>query len=443
MTPAMGPAMRHPPHARQRGWASLAIGVILLAIISLAGLYVSRTVIVDLRTSANKQYGIQLFSEAESLIDEALIDADYRGTTPRKIDLTTAAFWGSCTTFPAIYKDNYKDGNGTQWSCTRCTRGVDNTGQTTWSCDNTATDAQIVDAVVFARPVPAGGAVTWDSLSLVYANALATDDNGTRRLVRTAFSGRSILALGDTLPPPIMAAGNVPLNGTFSVVANPNGGGPGVPVSIWSARTIDAPQGSAATCQLGDFLLNNDCTTGALSNNTVGKGIDIVDNDPNFPQDVFEYLFGVPASNYQSIKDLAKQADQLYSNCNDIAGKSGLVWVTGACTISGTNNGTETAPLLLVVEKADITMNAQSTFNGILFAFDKDGDAGNIKINGGATLRGVILSNDNTELGAQINGTFNLIYSPQISRDFTDPIESSLWMIVRQPRTWIDYIDQY
>lgn len=140
---------------------------------------------------------------------------------------------------------------------------------------------------------------------------------------------------------------------------------------------------------------------------------------------------------------MAKQAGQLYSNCNDIAGKSGLVWVTGACTISGTNNGTETAPLLLVVEKADITMNAQSTFNGILFAFDKDGNAGDIKINGGATLRGVILSNDSTQLGAQINGTFNLIYSPQISRDFTDPIESSLWMIVRQPRTWIDYIDPY
>ena len=94
----------------------------------------------------------------------------------------------------------------------------------------------------------------------------------------------------------MMGAGNIPLNGNFTVVANPNSAGKGVPVSVWSKITIDNLSGTAATCQLGEYLLAGDNCTGAdVISSSAGKGADIVDNDPLFPSDVFQYVFGVPS----------------------------------------------------------------------------------------------------------------------------------------------------
>jgi hypothetical protein len=230
----------------------------------------------------------------------------------------------------------------------------------------------------------------------------------------------------------MVGTGNVPLNGTFSVVGNPNGGGTGVPVSVWSSISISNPSGSSATCQLYEFNRDGDCTGGAISSAAKGKGPDIVDNDPNFPTDLFLYTFGVSPATVRG------QAT-VVSNCNGLSGLSGIVWVTGDCTISGTI-GSATDPLMLVVESGDITMNANSRFYGLMFAYGPTGNAGSITANGGAKFWGSMLSNDTATMGININGTFDMLWDGSVVDAFTNSGNTEYTIMTLIPGSWADYL---
>jgi hypothetical protein len=149
----------------------------------------------------------------------------------------------------------------------------------------------------------------------------------------------------DALPanaPPVVASGTVTSSGTLQIVTNPNSGGPGVPVSIWTRQSVDKT-GTPNTCYLDGFIRDQignvtpttegvthkivTCDTcscnssAALSypssgSNNAQQGIDILDVDsvaqcttsvttnckPNlnvqageFPCDLFAYVFGQSA----------------------------------------------------------------------------------------------------------------------------------------------------
>ncbi|WP_457095712.1 hypothetical protein [Lysobacter sp. P5_B9] len=146
----------------------------------------------------------------------------------------------------------------------------------------------------------------------------------------------SILQNGPEVPP-ILASGSVDLTGTLQVVTNPNSGGPGVPVSIWTRRDV-VKHGTPNTCYADEFFRYGDkhgdaqwvgtnvrttvCDTCECSGdkslsfdksgNQIDEGIDILDIDGNtaggnaqqanrdvrlnmneFPCDLFDYVFGV------------------------------------------------------------------------------------------------------------------------------------------------------
>lgn len=131
--------------------------------------------------------------------------------------------------------------------------------------------------------------------------------------------------------PPVIASGSVDVTGTLQVVTNPNGGGPGVPVSVWTRRDM-TKTGTPNTCYLDEFLrygaknsspprfegaskvlVCDDCTCPTEhtlsyqgSGNLQLEGIDILDVDTHsgtnhdvrpeeFPCDLFENVFGVKA----------------------------------------------------------------------------------------------------------------------------------------------------
>jgi len=64
--------------------------------------------------------------------------------------------------------------------------------------------------------------------------------------------------LGDDLrnKPPITTSGTAGVNGTLQVVTNPNAGGPGVPVSVWSRTNVDKV-GTTNTCYSDEFFRYN------------------------------------------------------------------------------------------------------------------------------------------------------------------------------------------
>ncbi|MDD3529530.1 MAG: pilus assembly PilX N-terminal domain-containing protein [Gallionellaceae bacterium] len=416
--------------ARQTGYATLGIGLVLLFVLSLGTIYLSRSGIVDLRSSADKtRYG-----EALAAAEERLEIGIAWMTVQANRDSLTPAAWALCTdgTIKAALP-----GGVTSATWDGAFGDVDGDAADDWRCQcrqaSTAGGAVspcTAEAVYLATPVANPG-----SLYFVVAGGHSADGSASV-VVKQGLNFFKVLFPGaENGPPPLMGAGNVPLNGTFNVVANPNGGGRGVPVSLWSKSVVDDPQGSAKTCHAEDF--NGGCSN-PLSKKDV-KGVDIIDGDTtNFPPDMFEYVFGVGSANYNLIKSQAT----VLPDCSTLGpGSSGFVWVTGDCTIpSNTTYGSRANPLLLVVESADFRMNANSTYYGLIFAFDPNGNAGSMTMNGGATLRGAILSNDAVEMGVNINGTFNLIYDVPTMNAIIDPPDAFLKLIARMPGSWADYL---
>lgn len=159
---------------------------------------------------------------------------------------------------------------------------------------------------------------------------------GSRATAVKSFATQSTFGLsGDQ--PPILASGSIDLTGTLQIVTNPNSGGVGVPISVWTRKDIDK-SGTPNSCYADEFfrlgaknnsspflypvgasrddqtLVCDDCScpgdaslSFTDSGGSCGEGIDMldVDNDAcgenrdvrpqDFPCDIFEHIFGVKA----------------------------------------------------------------------------------------------------------------------------------------------------
>lgn len=81
--------------------------------------------------------------------------------------------------------------------------------------------------------------------------------------------------------PPILASGNVDVTGGLQIVTNPNAGGTGVPVSVWTRKAVNKT-GTSNTCYYNEFLHSNSGgTNGTVYNDTSGPGG--TNASPNFP----------------------------------------------------------------------------------------------------------------------------------------------------------------
>ena len=247
---------------------------------------------------------------------------------------------------------------------------------------------------------------------------------------------------------PIMSFNALSPTGNINIVANPNGGGVGVPTSIWSRQLVDIETpgaGSVATCELEEFMATHDSSfwsswtdadgvvyqtcdscvcpdkesEGALSHpqstEPARKYFDIVDQDPAFPDDVFEYYFGVARTEYQQVRDAA---DTVLANCSSVGPSlRGLVWVDGECDLQGKEVGSATAPVALVTTKG-VKLNSNSIMYGVLIITDPDIPPEDqaiysipVSLNGGAVIYGAVI----IDPGAVIfNGGFTVVYIKDI-----------------------------
>lgn len=234
------------------------------------------------------------------------------------------------------------------------------------------------------------------------------------------------------------------------ITPNPNAGGKGVGVSIWSpvpVSSFGSGTGSAITCHLDDYNLNSCNSTTAISKQGV-KGPDVADSSANFPTDLFSYLLGVSLADYQTVKDQA----QPLNDCSTLTGAStGLFWYSGTsrngCEIpQGQTIGSPAKPVLLIVESAQFDLGSNSTFHGLIFAIaptkNSDGkyDAGDVKGKGNGIVRGVIVSNDTTTAGQVLNGGFNLVHDDTVVKALAAPTNTQFRILVRIPASWADYL---
>jgi len=239
--------------------------------------------------------------------------------------------------------------------------------------------------------------------------------------------------LGGTPSVPLVAKSTVPLQGTFEVVGNPNGGGQNVPLTTWMDGTGDflESSGSWQTCEMEEWYhtadqpddvacTDNNCKCGPGGNDPdyflswKGPGgtqinIDII-QDPNFPDDLFDIYFDEPRENYTVIKGGAKK---VLDDCTTLGpGDWGLIWIEGpVCDINGgTTVGSAQAPVILVSE-ASTSINGGAIIFGVVYIFDGYPEGSNgaeLKSTGGGTVYGSVVADSPIDM---LQGTFQIVYN--------------------------------
>ncbi|WP_100643045.1 PilX N-terminal domain-containing pilus assembly protein [Alteromonas facilis] len=232
---------------------------------------------------------------------------------------------------------------------------------------------------------------------------------------------------------PLIVAGGLAVGGNFEVAANPNGGGTGVPLSIWTDLDVDLNNGSGTTCGLQEFTDGN-CSSSPYSEKGF-KDLDILDNDPSFPTDLMEYLFNVPEAEWATLRS---DADLVINSCAGLnAATSGLIWMDGDCHINaGTVVGSTADPVILIVTDGDLTMNGGAEIHGMVFSFRKPGVVADFEINmiGGAQVNGVVASNHPV---GHANGTYNAVYDADVLAQLE--LNDTFQRVARIPGSWRDF----
>lgn len=402
----------------QSGSATLLVTVILLALITLVTVYITKIGLLEVKTGANANRAKEALHHAQAGLDYGALMYLDQGSTFAAGSIAVGG-----TTVSVIGASS-----GGQYTITATGESVDATG-----------------------------------------NAV----------VKESYGRIPVVDFGEL--PPLMSNGNFPPSGTFSIVANPNGGGTGVPVSAWVDSGTTTGGASWQTCNVDEFLyegnnatathveqddgfiLCDDCRCQQATNTICEAGdvadpsdcIDVIE-DSSIP-DVFENTFGINVtgsgavpSAWSDYRDaVADQTiacgdlnstvgDQFYSG-GDKAGQLPLIWITGDCAIpANTQVGSYDSPIILVVH-GDLTMNANSTFFGIMFAFSDiytAAEDNNLQINGSPTVYGVILVNADVDLP---NGSFTLVYSQNILEKLSNNVADDKYIIGRRAGSWTDF----
>jgi hypothetical protein len=275
---------------------------------------------------------------------------------------------------------------------------------------------------------------------------VGTSDDGTANSVVQVDYGAQELIVPGELPPLMMPSGD--LSGNFNIVPNPNGGGPGVPVSVWAKDTIAIGTGNWKTCDHDQFRDGGAVCTDTKSAGTTRDWLpcrcgdersnkDIIAEDivlypeADFPSSPFFYVFG---KSQQEVKEQAETDGLILQDCNNLAsnvaavGEPTLVWVEGPCDIPSTSLVGSRANPVLVVTEGKLTINANSELWGIFFSL------GSIKLNGGPVIHGSMVSEIDADL---TNGTYYQVYDPDMFANFKDSDINTI--LSRLQYSWRDF----
>jgi len=293
-----------------------------------------------------------------------------------------------------------------------------------------------------------------------------SDDGSSEAIVEEVYA--SVLPGTNAPHVPLMTTSAIDPQGTISIIANPNGGGLGVPASIWAKNAVDIEDGaSTSTCEYEDFLNDrassfwtthtfpdgetvafcDSCkcpdkeADGALSHSNVAgesrEYVDILDNDTNYPDDLFEYYFGVPRSAYETVRE---SAAAVYPNCSSVgAGTGGITWIDGLCDMpSNSVIGSPDNPIVLVAT-GGLDFNANSVLYGVLLIVNPkvapdEQEAGSIqaKMNGGVTVYGAVMTDPG---GDPYNGNFTIAYNEAVLKRI-----QKLTLLGALPGSWSDLV---
>lgn len=424
------------PKSRQRGLSTLLIAILLLAIVTIMTLFAARFGIFEQRMSANDYRYKMAFQVSEAGLNQSMefikmSTAEMLSTVDDGWLSPTAPRWEPCTSplpegmdvdpcmaepLESRRDDMYRyvgpDGDGilpVSGLMPALAEADDALDEFAAEYSSYATLCRL-DMTIPEAPRCALVPTTGDTFYVtVVSRGTLPDENA---VVTTKQSFGTFRTIGNAPDAPLIAAGAVLAVGSAEIVPNPNAGGFGVPVSIWSAENAhvskddpgSASNGSFATCQLGEWLTTgtpesvtdgicSDCSCGSL---TVGygklsaggsdkvEGPDILDSDGghseatpkvlhdggSFPDDLFLYTFATP--NEDAVDFLTANATRIVppQTCQLGITSGGLYWWDSDtdCKITA-KVGSLSDPVVLVSD-GKVELGANAEFYGIIFVRD-------------------------------------------------------------------------
>jgi hypothetical protein len=253
-------------------------------------------------------------------------------------------------------------------------------------------------------------------------------------LVAEPLANYGVLSGGNGPGVPLTTRTTWPPSGNAEIVPNPNGGGIGVPVSVWlngnmncsGQAVVNPSSGAWATCELHEWYETEQvpdnlecpgscsCSKDESLSYTSGTddiiGIDL-DVDSEFPCNLFTFYFGIPKTHYEAIKSQA----QIIDDCSELGPNSyGTYWATGPLCHIGANTviGSAHAPVMLISAASTTRFNGGTKMFGTLYLTDVEDPAAAIESNGNNTIYGAAIID--ATIGA-FTGTFQLIYVESVA----------------------------
>ena len=473
------------PAPIRQGGAALLVGLMLLVIMTVMTVFAVNIGVFEQRASSNELRAGESFRAAESGI--AAVLEFFKANQADMVDEENATGW-------------FAAGNVRWTACTANPAASD-------PCNEQYIDPYLLDAggyrgTVYKYQVGGSNFVTvpnllnmtdatldFDVMALlcffdVDANTCRPQANSTSDLIVQLISfgqsdisgglaeGSSEGVISQVFAPfrlinaevaaPVVVANSFASTGSFEIVTNPNGGGSGVPVSIWTPAAAFPNGGNARTCNVAEFFststpvqsggttICNTCSCPTLGGNldtddmvwvplTDGGfgGEDVIDQATDFPSDLFKYIFSYPATQWKELKAKAQSSGTVVDDCSTLNSQtSGLVWVTGNCRLGNGVTASASKPMLLIAGCGDFRLASGGVTFGLIYVDNlEDGCSavsvsmgGNSKVYGALVVDGVADSS---------GGTPSIVYNRDVLNKLSEDPSFSAWGPI--PGTWHDY----
>ena len=413
--------MQQPARNYQTGATTLIITVLILLIISLMVFFATRVGIMDQRMAGNEARYKEAFATAEAGLELAI----ERFVNQFQSGYTGSESWTNIITNSTIASGTETDGTSAE------------SGEPSFGVTINDTGASLSGIPVYE----------------FVSTAVGADGTGTATIRRQVVM-KKILG-GSAFFVPIIYQGPVQTRSNLSIVANPNGGGSGVPISIWTGKTganIEMTS-SSASCQREYYVGNNpQCSTGELLSQGDGTILtsynstfpDVIPNDSNFPADLFRFVFGVEQKDWETVKAMAATYNHVVSDCSGLGDTSGqtfrLWWVTGDCNMGSSQIiGSMTDPVILVIDDHGLSMTGGAArIHGITYLFNNPSNAAipGADLTGNAALYGAIVA----DMGGTFNqhGSFSIVYDSSLVDNLIDN-DSANFTFAYIPGSWRDF----